>query len=110
MDFCEGGSLAQLIQRRKAAGQPVEDSELWRLAWDVAAGLDFLHSHHIMHLDIKPDNLYLTADGTCRIGDFGLAIANDDSSVSGHACAARCWNVRGDLSSWGALLHVPLSG
>lgn len=59
-------------------------------------GLAFLHASNVLHLDIKPDNIYLSAasglpDGavaspgavagwaTCRIGDFGLAVAREQN-------------------------------
>ncbi len=62
----------------------------------VPQGLAFLHSHNVLHLDIKPDNIYLSAvsglpEGapagpgavagwaTCRIGDFGLAVAREQN-------------------------------
>lgn len=36
-------------------------------------GLDYLHSHHVLHLDIKPDNLLLAPDNALKIVDFGSA-------------------------------------
>eukprot|EP00887_Chlorella_sp_A99_P006047 scaffold22.g6047.t1 len=120
MDFCEGGSLQQEIAAGAALGRPLEDGQLWRLAWDAAAGLDFLHSHRILHLDIKPDNLYLTATGDCRIGDFGLAIANEDRSDweegDGAFVAPELLQVGGepspaaDVFSLGATLYAAATG
>lgn len=33
-----------------------------------------LHDHDLLHLDIKPDNIFISSDGICKIGDFGLVI------------------------------------
>lgn len=36
-------------------------------------GLEYLHSHGIVHKDIKPSNLLLTLDGALKISDLGVA-------------------------------------
>lgn len=46
------------------------------LCLSVPQGLCFLHSQGVLHLDVKPENIYLSA-GAWRIGDFGLAVARD---------------------------------
>lgn len=37
-------------------------------------GLDFLHANGVLHLDVKPDNIYRDADSVLKLGDFGLAV------------------------------------
>lgn len=43
------------------------------IALDIAKGLHFLHSHHVMHLDLKSPNILLALDGTAKIADVGLS-------------------------------------
>lgn len=43
------------------------------LMWQLLCGLDFLHSHRIVHRDIKPQNILIAKDGTLKLADFGLA-------------------------------------
>jgi serine/threonine protein kinase len=52
------------------------------MAEQVCDGLDHAHSRGIIHRDLKPGNLWLTDDGTAKIGDFGLAVALDRSRLT----------------------------
>ena len=44
-----------------------------QIALDIAKGIHFLHSHRIMHLDLKSPNILLATDGTAKIADVGLS-------------------------------------
>ncbi|TMS39971.1 hypothetical protein L596_006417 [Steinernema carpocapsae] len=52
----------------------VPEPKLWDFFYDLLQGLDFLHSRDFIHVDIKPENIFLTTDGHCKLGDFGLMI------------------------------------
>ncbi|KAL4431266.1 hypothetical protein ABPG75_006522 [Micractinium tetrahymenae] len=74
-EFMEAGSLFQALKWRDQEGRRVFG---WyargkRAACDMARGLHYLHSHKIVHLDIKSSNVLLARDGTCKIADVGLA-------------------------------------
>ncbi|KAM7137498.1 mitogen-activated protein kinase kinase kinase 14 isoform 1-T3 [Macrochelys suwanniensis] len=68
MELVEGGSLGQLI---KQSGYLPEDRALSYLG-QALEGLEYLHAHHILHGDVKADNVLLSSDG-CRalLCDFG---------------------------------------
>ncbi|MDP6821876.1 MAG: serine/threonine-protein kinase [Dehalococcoidia bacterium] len=48
----------------------------------VCEGLEFAHARGIVHRDLKPGNVWLTEDGTAKIGDFGLAVMTDRSRLT----------------------------
>ena len=73
MDFIAGESLSERLQRG-----PLELDELWPLGAAVADALDFLHTHGLVHRDLKPQNVFLRADDQPPVlGDFGIAWRDD---------------------------------
>jgi tetratricopeptide (TPR) repeat protein len=68
MEFIEGGSLAQ-----KLAGMPQPARQAAALVALVAEAVHAAHLRGVVHRDLKPGNILLTADGTPKLTDFGLA-------------------------------------
>lgn len=50
----------------------IPENRVWDYLIDIASGLDHLHTFRFMHLDIKPENIFMGFDGRLKIGDFGL--------------------------------------
>lgn len=71
MEYEEGESLSQ--QLKNTAGRRLEEKELLRVFLPILNGLGAVHSDKILHLDIKPDNIYLRNDHTPMLIDFGSA-------------------------------------
>ncbi len=68
MEYVEGETLAQRLQRG-----PLSDDEIRRYGREVAEALAEAHSKGIIHRDIKPGNLMITAKGSIKVLDFGVA-------------------------------------
>jgi serine/threonine protein kinase len=68
MEFVEGETLGERIEREG----PLPESEAVCLIAQVARALDHAHQQGLIHRDVKPDNILLTADGQARLTDFGL--------------------------------------
>jgi hypothetical protein len=69
MEWVDGPSLA----RRLEAGGLMQWREAARVASGLAAALAHAHEHHILHRDLKPQNVLLRSDGTPVLTDFGVA-------------------------------------
>ena len=77
MDYCEGGTLRDLLQY---SPRLTLDQSL-KLIIDILSGLKFAHSKGIIHRDIKPENILLKIcdrGWTAHISDFGIAKLNQD--------------------------------
>jgi serine/threonine protein kinase len=61
-EYCEGGSLADVIRVRREQGRIFAESELKRILLHLAKGLRYIHSKRLVHLDIKPENIFLSFD------------------------------------------------
>ncbi len=69
LEYMAGGSLTDLL-RQEGKIPMARASAILR---DVARGLDYAEQHGIVHCDIKPDNILLTADGQAKISDLGIS-------------------------------------
>ncbi|MFD9504920.1 serine/threonine-protein kinase [Streptomyces sp. NPDC060035] len=78
MELVEGRSLGDLLE----AQESVHPEQVAGIAGQAAAGLAAAHRQGIVHRDIKPGNLMLDADGSVKIGDFGIAQFVDDPSTA----------------------------
>ncbi len=75
-----GGDAQGVIEKVEDHRLPLE--EAIELAMQVCRGLEHGHSHGIVHRDLKPGNVWLTSEGTAKIGDFGLAVVMDRSRLT----------------------------
>ena len=74
IDYCANGSLRQKIRQLQDEQKPFSEAETTFLLTQVIHGLAALHKQHVIHCDLKPDNIVFSKDGTVRIIDFGTAI------------------------------------
>ena len=70
MEYVEGNTAKELLAE-KGVFKP---QECVRLLLQIARGLSCAHGRGVCHRDIKPENIMVTADGTAKIMDFGLAL------------------------------------
>eukprot|EP00172_Hildenbrandia_rubra_P003362 Plantae.Rhodophyta-Hildenbrandia_rubra.ctg5275.p2 GENE.Plantae.Rhodophyta-Hildenbrandia_rubra.ctg5275~~Plantae.Rhodophyta-Hildenbrandia_rubra.ctg5275.p2 ORF type:complete len:661 (+),score=128.19 Plantae.Rhodophyta-Hildenbrandia_rubra.ctg5275:2-1984(+) len=78
-EFFEEGSLAKSLMKKN---ERVGNAKLTTIARDIAQALEYMHSCGLVHLDVKPDNIFQGFRGfetVYVLGDFGLACRSDGS-------------------------------
>ena len=79
LEYVEGGSLARRLVSGPMAPRPAAE-----LVETVARAIDAAHRAGVVHRDLKPGNVLLTAEGVPKVGDFGLAkLLDSDSALTG---------------------------
>jgi tetratricopeptide (TPR) repeat protein len=120
MELVEGGTLAQ-----KLAGAPLAAKPAAALVAQLADAVHAAHQLGVVHRDLKPANVLLAADGTPKIGDFGLArrVDGGGATVTGMVVGTPSYmapeQARGEVRSvgpatdvygLGAILYKALTG
>ncbi len=81
MELVEGITLKKYIEKRGKV--PYKEAVI--IAIQVAKGMEAAHSHHIVHRDIKPQNIIISKDGKVKVTDFGIAKAASSSTINSAA-------------------------
>ncbi|CAB4793536.1 unannotated protein [freshwater metagenome] len=121
MQYIEGKSLRELLDRRKRLGALVTI----HMGIAMASALDFAHRAGLVHRDVKPGNILVTPQGRFLLADFGIAKAlstagedlTDDNVMMGTAKYLSPEQVRGkpldgraDLYGLGLVMYECLAG
>ena len=121
MEFVDGESLGSVLKRESK----LKPEQAAKVIYQTALGLSTAHDRGVIHRDIKPGNLMLTARGSVKIADFGIALTTQDFSkkltstgefvgtpgyLSPEVCLGKPVDQRSDIFSLGIVLFECLAG
>lgn len=117
MELVEGITLKSFIERKGR----LEVKEAVGIAIQICQGLEAAHDNHIIHRDIKPQNIIISREGKVKVTDFGIAKAATSNTINSNAMGSVHYispeQARGgysdeesDIYSLGVTLYEMLSG
>lgn len=117
MELVEGITLKKYIEKKGR----IPYKEAVSIAIQVAKGIEAAHSHHIVHRDIKPQNIMISREGKVKVTDFGIAKAASSTTITSTAMGSVHYispeqarggytDERTDIYSFGITLYEMLTG
>lgn len=81
MELVEGITLKEYIQKKGR----LSTKEVISISIQMCTGIEAAHRHHIIHRDIKPQNIIISKEGKVKVTDFGIARAVNSNTISSNA-------------------------
>lgn len=118
MELIEGITLKSYIEKKEI----LDSKEAIGIAIQVAQGIAAAHEQHIIHRDIKPQNMIISKDGKVKVADFGIARAVSSQTVNSSAAVGSVHYIspeqarggycdeRSDIYSFGITLYEMVTG
>lgn len=117
MELVEGITLKRFIERKGR----LDVKEAVGITIQIAQGMEAAHEHHIVHRDIKPQNIIISREGKVKVADFGIAKAATSNTISQNAIGSVHYlspeqarggysDERSDIYSLGVTLYEMLTG
>ena len=73
MEFAEQGDLLKKINQHIKAKTHFKEEEIWKALSDIIRGIKSLHQKKILHRDLKCANIFVSKDGTYKLGDLNVS-------------------------------------
>lgn len=117
MELVEGITLKKFIEKKGK----LDVKEATGIGIQIAQGMEAAHANHIIHRDIKPQNIIISKEGKVKVTDFGIAKAATSNTITSNAMGSVHYispeqarggysDEKSDIYSLGVTLYEMLSG
>lgn len=117
MEYCEEGDLGFHIKRKIAKNEHFPENVILNWFLQILLALTHVHGKHIIHRDIKTTNIFLTSNGTVKLGDFGISKILENTEdvantvvgtpyyMSPEVCQSHPYTYQSDIWALGVVLY-----
>jgi NIMA (never in mitosis gene a)-related kinase len=117
MDYADGGDMYHKIAEQKKLGRGFSERQILDWFVQICLALKHVHDRKILHRDLKTQNIFLTAKGEVKVGDFGIARVLQHTYdcaqtaigtpyyLSPEICQEKPYNQKSDIWSLGCILY-----
>eukprot|EP00042_Codosiga_hollandica_P049865 m.586342 g.586342 ORF g.586342 m.586342 type:complete len:590 (+) comp57977_c0_seq1:158-1927(+) len=85
-EYCSGGTLEERIREARLGETYFGEGQVLGWVCEIALGVQYMHSKHVLHRDLKTANVLLTATGRVKIADFGISAQLLNTADVKHTC------------------------
>ena len=84
-EWAAAGDLKRQIRKAVERGAHFEERVIWKYFSQICDALLHMHEQRILHRDLKPANVFLTLNGTVKVGDLGLGRMMSEHTFEAHS-------------------------
>jgi serine/threonine protein kinase len=85
IEWAAAGDLKRQLRKAQERGVGFEERIIWKYFSQICDAMQHMHERRIMHRDLKPANIFLTLDGTIKVGDLGLSRELSEHTFQAHS-------------------------
>jgi NIMA (never in mitosis gene a)-related kinase len=111
------GDLAYHVKKKRAKNETFSETEIMNWFVQICMALEYVHGRKILHRDLKSQNIFLTANNTIKLGDFGISRVLENTNdqaltvqgtpyyMSPEICQSKPYTYTSDVWSLGCILY-----